>query len=665
ALYGNIFNLPELADRLSLPANGQAETVPGELLARGYLKLGTDLFSGLNGNFVLVIFDRRQNRLWIARDHLGIESLYFYRKDNHLFFSTHLNQLAHLPEIQVTLNPTAILRYFLFNYNPGFDTFYQDIHKLRPGYVLKIENGQMQITPYWHISFAETFSKSLPTYKEELLALFKDAIRIRLDDRRFRTGAYLSGGMDSSTVVGLMRPMVEGPIHTFSFRCRGKSFDESASARLMSERYQTRHHEVPYEATDIDRIRQIAGLAQEPFSDIGIEIASYLLAEKAAGIVDYVLTGDGGDELFAGHPVYLADRMAAKFEKIPRSLRLPLTRLLQKLPDTDQKKSLMVKAKRFSYSVQFPADLYSNRWRIYYTPDELKNLLQPDWYEQLAREAPLEEVRALYDEADGHDDLSRSLYGDYYTVVSFYLRRMELVRHFGLEGRFPLLDYRLVEYTAKIPSELKIDASGATKALLHKVMAGILPDEIVFRKDKLGHSVPFKNWLRESKQAQKLLTEYLSAEQLQKRRIFNPQFVESLLRRHLSRRERERRADELIERFDLRAVARSRGAELSGGERRRVEIARTLCTDPTHVLLDEPFAGVDPINVAELQRIVVQLREAGIGVLVTDHNLRDTLRMCDRAYLIHDGRILMSGSAAEIVEDERARAVYLGASFSL
>ncbi|MDQ7052806.1 MAG: asparagine synthase-related protein [candidate division KSB1 bacterium] len=535
ALYGNIFNYHELSEALGLETNGKSAAAAGDILVTGYVKWGTDLFLRANGNFVLAIHDPGQNRFWIARDHLGVESLYYYRKESMLYFSSNLNQLAHHPRIQADLNPTAILRYFLFNYNPALDTFFKDIYKLRPGYVLRIENDRMMLTPYWYISFKEQFEKDIDTYRQELLELFRDAIRIRLDADRFRTGAYLSGGMDSSTVVGLMRPMVKGPLHTFSFRCRGKSYDESAYARLMSERYQTQHHEVPYEAADVERIVELVEHAQEPFSDIGIEVASYLLAEKASGVVDYVLTGDGGDELFGGHPVYLADRMASKFEKIPAFIRKPLTQLLQKLPDTDQKKSLPVKAKRFSYSVQFPAALYSNRWRIYYTPQELQQLLTGDWKAAAEKEDPLAEILSLYSEADGEDYLSKSLYGDYYTVVGFYLRRMELVRRFGLEGRFPLLDHRLVEYTAHIPSNLKIDASGATKYIFHQVMAGVLPDEIVFRKDKLGHSVPFKNWLRNSPQVRELMQQVLSEETLKKRGWVNPQFVQTLLQRHLSK----------------------------------------------------------------------------------------------------------------------------------
>jgi len=357
-------------------------------------------------------------------------------------------------------------------------------------------------------------------------------VRLRLAPEGFRPGAFLSGGMDSSSVVHFMHGELRRPIATFSFRCAGKSFDESHYARIMSERYQTQHQQVEFTPEDAALIMQIAQASQEPFSDIGIEVASWLLGRHVREHADYVLTGDGGDELFGGHPVYLADRAAATFDRIPGFIRQPLTKALQFLPDTDNKKSLTVKAKRFSYSANFPASLYSNRWRIYYTEAELRRLLHPDLSGRINGHDPFRELHEIYQEADGHDHLSRTLYGDYFSVVGFYLRRMELIRNFGIEGRMPLLDYRLVEYTARIPSALKIGRHGETKVILHRVMTGELPDEIVFRKDKLGHSVPMKNWMRDSAAVQNLLQDYLASSQMRERGFFNADYVAQMLAEH-------------------------------------------------------------------------------------------------------------------------------------
>ena len=137
------------------------------------------------------------------------------------------------------------------------------------------------------------------------------------------------------------------------------------------------------------------------------------------------------------------------------------------------------------------------------------------------------------------------------------------------------------------------------------------------------------------------------------------------LREDLDKAGIERELADLMDELQVAHVADQSGASLSGGERRRVEIARALAAKPRLMLLDEPFAGVDPISVGEIQRIVSHLKGRGIGVLITDHNVRDTLRIVDRAYILHEGRVLMEGAPDEIVSDAEVRRVYLGERFSL
>jgi len=133
----------------------------------------------------------------------------------------------------------------------------------------------------------------------------------------------------------------------------------------------------------------------------------------------------------------------------------------------------------------------------------------------------------------------------------------------------------------------------------------------------------------------------------------------------MSRGDRHRRRDELLDMLGVSHIRKNKGYELSGGERRRVEIARALVTEPKFMLLDEPFAGIDPIAVADLQSVVTQLREEGLGVLITDHNVRETLNITDRAYILFEGKIEMSGTSEEIVSSEKAREIYLGEKFRL
>jgi len=137
------------------------------------------------------------------------------------------------------------------------------------------------------------------------------------------------------------------------------------------------------------------------------------------------------------------------------------------------------------------------------------------------------------------------------------------------------------------------------------------------------------------------------------------------MRKDLSKEEQNDKVDKLLDDFSVSALRQSKGGTLSGGERRRVEIARSLCMDPDFILLDEPFAGVDPIAVEEIQSIVNSLKQRNIGVLITDHNVRETLSITDRSYLLFNGQILKSGTSEFLANDEEARRLYLGEKFKL
>jgi lipopolysaccharide export system ATP-binding protein len=136
-------------------------------------------------------------------------------------------------------------------------------------------------------------------------------------------------------------------------------------------------------------------------------------------------------------------------------------------------------------------------------------------------------------------------------------------------------------------------------------------------------------------------------------------------RRDLDKSQRLARRDELLEEFNVQHLRESLGQSLSGGERRRVEIARALATDPSFIMLDEPFAGVDPISVTDIKQIIIHLRDRGIGVLITDHNVRDTLDICEQAYIVGEGRIIASGTTADVLNNAQVRQVYLGEQFRM
>ena len=525
---GKLYNLAEIQSRLE--TDDLSKERSGAAIGMLYERYGEDLLEGINGKFSFAVWDKRSHTLTLGRDRLGIQSLFYSSQGDCLLFSSSLKTLLKLPGISKQLNHQAVIDYLLYCYNPSRDTaFFQGIYKLPASHLLKANNSGVTRHQYWNLDF-NTEPKTEEQYKEEIPALIEDAVKLRLDTQQ-PPGVLLSGGIDSSTMVSLTSKLSSTPISTFSFRCRGKSYDESQYARLIADRFKTNHTEVSYETTEVTSIAEVAASMDEPFCDIGIEIATFLLGRAAHNKVSYVFSGEGGDELFGGHPVYTADKLAAYVDRLPKPIIAPITKVLQTLRDSDRKKNLQVKLKRFSYSVAFPPELLSHRWRIYYTAAELDTLCTEKLLADSSADALFDTMLEQTQKTEP-DLLSRCLSSDYWTLVNFYLRRLELLRQFGIENRLPLLDYRLVEYAAKIPSNLKIKGFGDTKYIYKQALRGILPDEILFDRPKLGHSVPMKNWLRKETEIINWVTDILNSASFRQRGLFKAKAIQKLLDEH-------------------------------------------------------------------------------------------------------------------------------------
>jgi asparagine synthase (glutamine-hydrolysing) len=532
AFQGRLSNAKEISDCLG----GGESLKPAGLLARAYRRWGESFVERLEGSFAFFLADPSGGLSILGRDRFGVETLFYAENGDGLVFGSRLGPVLRHPGMPRTLNFEAMHQYLLFCYNPTPASFFQGVRKLEPAHTLVTRNGASRIFRYWKLSFSRVSTKAEGETAEALFEILDRSVGDACDPSR-RTGVFLSGGMDSSSVTSLASRHAGSPLRTFSFRCRGESFDESGYAKIVSDAFHTTHSLVEYRPETVRTMADLVGQMDEPFCDVGINLATDILGREASGKVDLVLTGDGGDELFGGHPVYQADRAAAVLDRIPRALLEPVYWLGSKLPDSDRKKDWKVKWKRFSRSVRFPAALYSHRWRIYYTENEMRVLLNPSVLTQIDTVEPYRDLLRMHAEADGRDALSRSIYSDYHTVVGFYLRRMGLIRRFGIEARFPLLDRRAVEFCAAVPSGLKIKNGSDVKYIFKKAMQNALPREIVFRKDKLGHSIPLKNWMRDDPGVREWILELLSEPALRKRQYFNPEAVNRMVREHLTKRE--------------------------------------------------------------------------------------------------------------------------------
>jgi asparagine synthase (glutamine-hydrolysing) len=311
-------------------------------------------------------------------------------------------------------------------------------------------------------------------------------------------GAFLSGGVDSSIIVGLMGGEDTQEILTYSLGFDDPSYNELPYARRIAEHFRTTHREEVVGPGVADLADQLAEYFDEPFADVSA-FPTFLISRLARRHVTVALSGDGGDELFAGYDCYRAHGWASRLRWLQRSGAWRLVdRLLDTVPPSSKKKGLINKAKRFSEGLRRPEDLEHARWWVFWDLDERRSLYNEELGQALAgrdcfgfyRER-LAEGRSM-----GFSGLQRRLYADVtgYLADDILVKVDRMSMAVSLEARVPFLDHEVVEYAMQIPAAWKLEG-GRTKAVLKDAFRDLLPAETMTR-GKEGFSIPMKNWIR-------------------------------------------------------------------------------------------------------------------------------------------------------------------------
>lgn len=493
----------------------------------------------VDGCFAVAWWDSRRGSLFLIRDRFGVEPLFLSADSRGLFFASRARDLLQARGQSPTLSMEGLAQFLTYCYLPGSSTLYEGVRRVPPGGLVEfhVTTGKYRVDRWYTLSFANPMREDERAMATRYRELLEASVMKRLGHGR--AGAFLSGGMDSSSVVTFARKHLAGPIYTYGFRCSGTSFDESHYARSLARELGTIHTEVEYGEPQSLDIQDAVEAMEVPFCDVGIEIGTWLLSRAASGRVDYLMTGDGGDEIWASHPVYAAQRIIKWYDRapLPQALRVALARTAALVKDSDNKRGLPVVLKRILPPPSVPKALGHFRWRLYHTPETLKELLTPRLNAMLDGIDPFAPVLESFEGYDGPDDgISVWLYSDYQTASSFYFSRLLLARFFGVEVRLPFYDRDLVEFGARIPAHLKLEGIERTKRLFRMAMEGVLPDIINHRGDKLGHSVPLKNWLRSGQELQTEVIQTLRGESFRNRDLIRPEAVERLLTEHRQRR---------------------------------------------------------------------------------------------------------------------------------
>ncbi|MBX3422179.1 MAG: asparagine synthase (glutamine-hydrolyzing) [Pirellulaceae bacterium] len=531
---GEIYNYPELRAKLIARGHRFKTHSDTETIVHLYEDYGAGCLEHLRGMFGLAVWDSHQQELFIARDRLGIKPLYYTQVDERFIFASEIKSILRHSCVRREVDLLALSQYLSLKYVPAPRTLFQGIQSLEPGHWLRIRAGQIvDKRQYWDLDFSDDqqlqdspvgSDRRDQECAERLLALLQESVSIHCrSDVEF--GAFLSGGLDSSTIVALMAQQLSSPVKTFSVGFDGEGLqDELPYAQQVANAFGCQHHTLKINSRDfLDLADKVLWHLDQPIADQAT-IATYMVAKLARQHVKMVLTGEGGDELFAGYARYAGEQYSRYTTAMPRSIGRAVRYLSERLPGLRRAKIAIG-----ALSMPDEARRLANWFPMF--KDDAKQQLFVERLSDLGHG-----VQRLFSEhlarCNATHPVNRMLYVDSKLWLADYLllRGDKLTMANSLEARVPLLDHKLVEFAAKQPVHMKLRGS-TRKFLLKKVAAQLLPTEIIHRK-KQGFPIPIERWLRSD--AKEFMLDLLNEDTIRHRGYFDPRYVSKLTGQHVS-----------------------------------------------------------------------------------------------------------------------------------
>ncbi len=513
---GEIYNFQEIRKALEEKGARFCSNSDTEVILEAYKAWGTESVRRLNGMFAFALWAEPEQTLFLARDRLGKKPLYYYtHPDGGLSFSSELKALLRDPQIPKKIAPRALSQYLSLGYVLSDGSFIEGVEKLEAAHFLLVQRGKSLTTvPYWDL--AACFRKKLQISEadavNEIRRLVDDSTRLRMISD-VPLGAFLSGGIDSSSIVAAMcRMKAPRDVHTFSIGFTEKTYSEVPQARSAAAYLHVTHCDQIVSAEMAQVLKKIVYCADEPFADNSM-IPMFYLSEFARQAVTVSLVGDGGDEIFAGYETYLADKYFRIARRLPhRLLSLAHGAITRFLPVSFNKVSADFKLRRFLQSHALSPEQAHYSWRMIFSDEEKRALLRSRNCEAVSAHNPYTRFAKYSAELAGAHYLDQAMYVDIKTwlVDDILVKADRMSMAHSLELRAPLLDYRLVEFAASLPTEMKL--RGTTKKyIFKKSQEGILPGQIIHGK-KRGFNAPIAHWL--TKDLGSMLDELTAGENL-------------------------------------------------------------------------------------------------------------------------------------------------------
>jgi asparagine synthase (glutamine-hydrolysing) len=524
---GEIYNYRELKTKLEARGHKFKTNSDTETIVHAFEEYGADCVSHLRGMFAFAIWNKQDESLFIARDRVGKKPLFYAltERGNFVFGSEMKVLLAH-GEINREIDFSALDAYLTFGYVPEEFCIFKNVYKLLPGHFLSFKNGEIKTRKYWDFDYKKVSAvKTEAEYVEILREKIKEAVKVRLISE-VPLGAFLSGGVDSSSVVAMMSQLSGAPVKTFSIGFNEDSFNELKFARVAAKHFETEHHEFIVTPDLVETVDELVWHFDEPFADSSA-LPTYMVSKMARDYVTVVLSGDGGDELFAGYTRYVVDRKRSAMANLPPFVRKNLRAVSERLPHG-------AKGRNYLYNVSLDAvDRYIDSISQYNALRK-KSLYSKDFQSRLNGNSGTLRYRNIAGSVATGNAIDNLLYLDSKTYlpadILTKVDRMSMAA--SLEARVPLLDHELIEFVTQIPPDLKMKGF-ETKYIFKKAMEGIVPSEILYR-EKQGFGVPIEEWINKGLRGR--IHETLLERRTLERGYFEKSYIQTLLDEHSKRR---------------------------------------------------------------------------------------------------------------------------------
>jgi asparagine synthase (glutamine-hydrolysing) len=532
---GEIYNFPDLRDELVSRGHVFRTNSDTEAIVHAYEEFGDDCVTHLRGMFAFALWDIARQRLLLARDRVGEKQLFYTEVDGQLLWGSEIKALLRHPGVERRLRPAAVNHFLTYLYVPEPLTMFEGIHELQAGHVLVAERGGIKTRPYWRLHYDVDDSLGIDEAAAELRARLDESVRMRLISD-VPLGAFLSGGIDSGSVVALMARHSSGPVETFSvgYSTGGDAYDERVYARELAKRYGTNHRELEMRPDLVGLVSSLVHAFDQPSADSSA-IPTWYLSQFTRQHVTVALSGLGGDELAAGYERHRGAVLAERIRRIPGwVLRVLAQPLVDALPDPRSGNQWPQRAKRFVRAARLPFDARYFEMLSQLSRDARGELLTQEIVEQIDLDEPCSHFHAYMREVADADPLNRALYADLKLYLPGNLLtltdRMSMAH--SLEVRVPFLDHELLEYAARIPPGYKLHGM-ERKHILKRAVKDLLPDDF-FTRRKMGFSPPLTVWFRN--ELRPFLEDTLAPARIRAAGVFRPEFVRRMLDDHYARR---------------------------------------------------------------------------------------------------------------------------------